>query len=185
MNLPIPPLPTITPFHVDSYGLGAVVSGMANIDAASATYPSASIALFYPFVIAPNVSVSFDRMFTWNGAAISDSIDLGIYTPDGLRLRSVGLTAQSGSANVLQIFTLSGALMLGPGPYYLAICMNGTTGTFFRRNPVATTLQAFGAAQVDLTGESTPGTLPATVTLAAMAQAYVPVFGIIRTGFTV
>lgn len=176
-------LPTITPWHFESLGADLsrlVVGGLSA--AVSATWPASSLAIYVPFRLPRQISV--DRMFTANGGTASNSIDVGIYTEDGRRLASKGLTGQSGT-NALQLFSFSSVITCGPGVLYVALSMNGTSGTIARLAPTAQFLRTMGVAQEDLSGAGTPGTLPATATFDAMAQAYLPVFGLIRTGFTI
>lgn len=178
----MPAMPTITPWHLESL-FPETVSTAGNLaGAASAAWPASSLAMYVPFSLTQSISV--DSMFTSNGTTASNSIDVGLYSADGRRLASKGLALQSGTS-ALQLFSFSAAIILGPGRFYMAISMNGTSGTLISRSPTAIFLQHMGVAQEDLSGAGTPGTLPATATFATMAQAYLPVFGLIRTGFTI
>lgn len=175
-------LPSLSPWHVESLGGGLVPIGTLPLNSITgAAWPAASLALYVPFNI-PRLT-SFDRMYTHNGATAADSVDVGIYSLDGTRLTSKGLTAQAGTAT-LQFFTFASAILLPAGRYYMALALNGTTGTFLRGAFAAVQLGSLGVYQQDLAGESVPGTLPATATFAAMAQAYLPNFGLAQTGAT-
>lgn len=176
-------MPTITPWHVgESIGGGLGASNVLFTGAASAAWPAASVAIFVPFLLPRRISVN--AMFVSNGASASDSVDAGIYTADGRRLGSIGLQGRAGT-NVVQVFSLTATTEFGPGKFYMAMALNGTTGSVVRGSLAAELGRGLGLMQQDLSGESVPGTLPATATMAAMAQAYVPVFGIRRTGFTI
>lgn len=161
----------ITPYSLQSLCLG--LSGF--VGAASAVFPSANLAIFYPFVVCePFVVV---KMFTYNGAAVGDNVDVGLFAQDGTRLVSMGSTAQSGT-NALQSFDIADT-QLGPGVYYAGLACSGTTSTFFRRTTGnAGLLQALGFAQ-----QASAFALPATATLAAISNDYLPMFGL--TGRTV
>lgn len=175
-------LPTVTPWHHESLGGDLSAGSLGNISGTSATWPASSLALFVPFVLA--VSTAITQAFTSNGAATGNSVDLGIYTADFRRLISTGLVTQSGTT-ALQLFTPLTTTVLGPGRFFMAMSVNGTTSAFISRTPTAGFLRAMGCFQADLSGEGTPGTLPATVTPAAVANAYLPVFGLVRLGATV
>lgn len=177
---PAPMLPTITPWHWDSIEADIADTASGSIVGTSVVWPASSLALFVPFVLQQRVLIG--QLFTSNGGATGDSSDLGIYTDDFRRLVSTGLQAQTGTTT-LQKFTVT-AVGIGPGRFYMAMCVNGTTSAYIQRAMPATFLQAAGCFQVDLSGESTPGTLPTTVTPATIANAYLPVFGIGLNGFT-
>lgn len=175
-----PVMPTITPWHWESLHAPLSIYGLNIVSAASAAWPAASVAIFAPFLLPRRISV--DAMFANNGTSASDNIDLGVYTIDGRRLASLGPTGRTGTG-VLQAFSMT-TFSLGPGRFYMAICLNGTTGSFVARAPTVSLGRAMGLMQQDLSGESVPGTLPAVATFATMAQAYLPVFGLRRAGFT-
>lgn len=173
-------LPTVTPWHHESLGGDLATGSIGNIAGSSTAWPASSLALFVPFVLAAPVSIG--QAFTSNGASTGDSIDLGIYTSDFRRLVSTALQAQSGTS-ALQVFGLT-TTQFGPGRFFMAISVNGTTSTLIARAPTAAFMRAMGCFQQDLSGAGTPGTLPATATPAAVANAYLPVFGLGRAGFT-
>lgn len=173
-------LPTLSSFHPECFGTRAHSIDLGSLG--SAVWPAASLAIFTPVEL--DESIVVDRMITYNGASAADSSDIGIYTEDGCRLASSGLTGRTGTNNI-QIFTLTAAVRFGPGRFYLALSLNGTTGSVLRNNPTADICRSLGALQQDLSGEGVPGTLPALATFAAMAQAYIPAFWAVRKGFTV
>jgi hypothetical protein len=119
-------------------------------------------------------SYNLKAMWMLNGAGVAQNIDIGIYSVDGVRLWSLGTTAQ-GAANTLVIYTLATPILLPPGTYYLAIVGSSGSGTFFHR-------AAFGrAGMLRLSGvmnQATALPLPATATWSAFIRAKLPVFGI-------
>ena len=112
-------------------------------------------------------------MFTLNGATAGNNVDVGIYTGDGTRLISMGSTAQSGT-NAIQTYNITDTA-LGAGLYRLGIAMDGTTGTLFRQNSNALFENPAGIQQ-----QASAFALPATLTGAAAASSYQPVFGLTR-----
>lgn len=178
--------PTLSSLHHDAIGSEAnrwslLGGGSFN----SAAWYAASLAVYVPFrLFAPTI---FDRMFTYNGGTAGNSLDLGVYDSSLIRRASMGLAVQSGT-NGLQIRTFGADLVLGPGRYFMALSMNGTTGTFFVNTtspPVAGVYRCMGLFEQSLSGESTPGTLPATAAVTAYARTTFPWFGLVRKGFTI
>lgn len=151
----------------ESIGLeiGAITGGAAP---ASAAWPGANDALFVPMYLAQPTLIK--RLFVVNGGTASGNLDMGIYTPDGARVISKGSTAQSGTS-ALQFLDITDT-MLGPGAYYLALAMDGTTGTTFRFNLSTIRCQQLGIARV-----ASAFALPASVTLATVAAGYIPMIG--------
>lgn len=135
----------------------------------SAAWPAANRAIYVPFVVpAPFVAV---KMFVSNGATASGNLDAGIYDDQGNRLVSIGSTAQAGTtAN--QSLDITDTLLL-PGVYYMALAMNGTTGTARRTNIALPLVKACGVLS-----QSTAFALPATATFAAAQDAYIPLFAV-------
>lgn len=166
--LPVGPL--LTPFSVTrSIGGGLYTLSERLNDAASTVWPSANLALYVPILLSERVTVS--QFFSYNGAAVGNNLDLGLYTEDGTRVLSTGSVAQSGT-NTIQEFDVTDTAV-GPGVFFLAAACNGTTSTLFVANPDAEFLRMLGCFQ-----QASAFALPATATFAAMAQAYVPVVGI-------
>lgn len=171
MKTDIMPMVTITPFHVDS--IGPALQRISATDfwaLAAGVWPSQNLALFFPFFVARPMSVV--KGFWFNGATVANNVDLGVYSEDGVLLGSTGSVVQA-TVSALQSAAMTAGLAIGPGVFYLALVSDSTTATFFRATPTALNLIPSGAAQV---ADAVP--LSATVTLASMAQAYVPVFGI-------
>lgn len=144
-----------------------------NFATGSSAWPSANRAYYVPFAIPTPIIVA--KLFTTNGTTASNNFDIGIYDKDGTRIVSTGSTAQSGTT-ALQIVDVSDTL-IGPGLFYMALAMNGTTGTHHVFGSISATFtQACG---VYLQASAFP--LPANATYAANATTYLPVFGLITT----
>jgi hypothetical protein len=147
--------------------LGLLANG--NNNGSSTAWPAANRGLFVPIWIpAPFVLASF---FCVNGATAAGNIDMGLYSPDGGLVVSVGSTAQSGTST-LQILTV-GPVVVPPGRYFMAISASSTSATFVSRVPTVSIEQRLGmlqaASQVPLAN------LP---TFATCASSYLPHFGI-------
>lgn len=160
---------TIHPWSIDA--CGAPLLGAASVLASggSTVWPVANLAIFVPFALATPLTIA--QLFTANGATVSGNIDVGVYTLDGTRIVSAGSTAHAGT-NTLQTYNIADTL-LPAGDYYLAIAMNNTTGTLSAHALAAIHLNRLGIAQM-----ATAFPLPATATLAQMASAYLPLFGL-------
>lgn len=112
------------------------------------------------------------QLWVMNGATASGNLNLGLYDIAGTRLVVSGSTAQSGTSAV-QLTNVTDT-SVGAGVYYVALVMDGTTGTAFRFAPPTAGLCAcIGIAQ-----QASAFSLPATATFASAANAYVPLVGI-------
>ncbi len=88
-----------------------------------------------------------------------------------MKLISAGSTAMAG-ASVIQ--SVAAAYLLTPDSYYMAMSCSSATATFLMiQTATALELRTMGVAQ-----QATALPLPATFTLAAMAQTSLPLFGI-------
>ena len=142
---------------------------------ASATYPTANLAMFFPFrVFNPN-GIVIVKLVVSNGASILGNIDVGIYDASGTKLVSSGSTAQAG-ISALQEFDIADTT-LGPGVFYLAVAMNNTTGTLTRNSLFVKQSRMLGCLQM-----ATAFPLPATATFATSTNGYlVHMMGTTRT----
>lgn len=153
----------IGPDSSESIGCELVNLGQAS---ASAVYPAADRAIFVPFVVFnPLIAV---KLGVRNGTAVSGNVDVGIYDDQQNRVVSIGSTPQAGTSAV-QSFDIADTT-LEPGVYYLALCCDNTTSTFFRLAPVVTLARAFGVLSQSVGAV----TLPNPATFAAAQDAYVP-----------
>lgn len=163
----------ITPWSRWSIGKSPLQPNTQMDATASAAWPSANLAIYVPFFTpVPFIAAN---MFTMNGATASGNIDIGIYAADGTRLVSKGSTAQAGTSQT-QAFAVSA--VLAPGDYYMALAMDGTTGTAFRSAINARLAETLGCFT-----QAAAFPLPANATFAAYSQAYLPVFGVTSRSF--
>lgn len=160
---------TITPFA--EYSIGVALKAASGSLAASNTFPTANMVLYFPFEISNPFTVA--ECFWLNGATITASVDVGVYNEGGTRLISTGSVAQSG-ANLPQSPATTDIVLSAPARYYLGLGFTNNTSTLFASLPAAGFLQAHGVAQ-EATGA---GVLPSTATFAICTTAFVPLFGI-------
>ena len=114
-------------------------------------------------------------MLTFNGSTASGNIDVGIYDLGGAKLVSIGSTAQAGTS-AYQVFDITDTTLY-PGQYYMAVAMDGTTGTLVRWSPGAQECRNLAMQQM-----ASAFPLPATATFASVASSYIPwVFASRRT----
>jgi hypothetical protein len=133
----------------------------------------ANLVVYMPFVLQWDYPVK--RLFWANGSNASSSVDMGVFSREGVKLFSTGITAQVGASEI-QYVTVD--RLLSHGAYYLAWTCNGTTSR----------AHTFGgtAAAARLSGfyEETTGVfgLPATWTPVAYARGWgAVVCGVTRT----
>jgi hypothetical protein len=140
----------------------------------SGTWPAANRAIFVPLAVPIPILVA--QLWAYNGAdGTTGNVDIGIYGTDGsasaVKLVSTGSTARSG-ANVLQVIDVTDTL-IGPGLYYLALACDSATAAFFKGAIGTQACRASGMFQM-----ANAFALPAAATLAAVANSYLPVFGL-------
>lgn len=160
--------PTISTISTPTLGasLGATFSGAP----VSAAIPASNNAYFVPLVL----PVPFLLKTVWwtNGGTAAGSLDCGVYTAGGTLLASCGSTVQVGT-NVVQSVALGTPVLLQPGSYYMALAASLNTTTVFRIPVGLRFVQIVGVAQ-----QGTAFPLPATFTLASLANNFLPIFGI-------
>lgn len=150
----------ISPFTI--YGFGGIDIG----GPASAAYPLANLALFFPFVLSAGLLVK--KVAWFNGTAVSGNVDMGVYDQVGARLFSTGSTVQSGTSTKQEVDITD--YYLTPALYYFALACNNTTATFLRSLVSQELARVLGCVEM-----TTAFPLPATATYAQMARAgYVP-----------
>lgn len=166
---------SITPWSLLE-SIGSKIAGMnvSMTGAASAVWPSANLAVYVPFVLRRQITVT--QLFWYNGATASGNVDVGIYTADGARIVSSGSTAQ-GTINVLQAVDITDT-PIGPGLYRMALAVNNGTATMFAA--ASGLIALFSSAGV--TQQATAFALPATSTIATATFDYLPVFGLTTGG---
>ncbi len=151
--------------------------GSIKLGATSGAWPLANMAIYIPVRVDTPVVVT--KLFVVNGSAVTGNVDIGLYTLDYARLLSTGSTAQSGT-NAVQSIDVTDT-PLDAGLYYLALALSSGGATTFRQAP-ATVLACRVAGQFE---ELSALPLPATMTPAASANAYVPLFGALLSPTTV
>jgi len=159
-------LVTISPYHQCS--VGATIGSMGG--PYSSTWASASRAIFVPFRIPRSILVL--NMWTYNGAAVGNNLDIGIYSKDGTRLVSSGSTAQAG-INVIQTLDITDTL-IGPGLFYMALSFDGTVSTVFRSLPGNIVFPRI----LGMVSMNNAFPLPASAVFATLASSTIPVFGL-------
>ncbi len=168
--------PFVTPLGPHGLVGGAAAVRLVALPA-SATFPAASRAYYYPIVIPSPCTIY--RFFWLNGATAStNNIQVGIYNdndagtdgPGTAILRGTSTTASG--ANVCQFDNVTDTA-LDKGRYWLAIWGSGTTTTLFRMAPST----VFGRTYNGYLQSSIAGGLPTTATPAQNTTPYLPVFG--------
>lgn len=138
----------------------------ASLSVASGAWPAANRCMFLPFVVyQPLIAV---KMGVINGTTASGNLDIGIVDDQQNRLVSAGSTAQAGTTQ-LQVVDITDTL-LEPGVYYMALSMDGTTGTTGRWAVPLGEARAMGILSQSLGSVA----IPNPVTFAAAQDAYVP-----------
>ena len=168
----LPPLVTIHTYSPECMGpflksSGSTTSPMAN--AASASIEAANRVLYLPFTLGTVITAV--QLFSLNGSTAAGNIDMGIYDAAGNRRINIGATAQSGTS-VVQAYDITDTL-LEAGRYFLAVVMDGATGTLFN-----TTIAGSVAVVLSGKAQQASATLPATATFAAPASGKVPIIGL-------
>lgn len=148
---------------------------------ASAIWPTALKALFFPIIITGSAEESpraFSGVILMNGAAVSGNVDIGVYDALGNKLANVGSTAQAGTTAPQRI-NFATPLQLKPGRYYLAIVFDNIVGTTVRWAPTAQTARGAGVRELVL--GALP--LPASVsTWVGCTVGYVPWVALVENG---
>lgn len=124
---------------------------------------------YVPFTLSRSVTVY--RYFWLNGATAStNNLQVGVYDTEFTRLNA-GTSTTSSGANVCQFDNVTD-FALGPGRYYMALWISGTTATVFR-------VSAAARAGIGVYYE-TSGSLPSTGTPAdpGTQAPQIPVFGL-------
>lgn len=164
----LPPPTVMNPWCAEASGNIYTKFANALTSTASAVWPTASLALFFPFQLFEPALAT--KMVVYNGAAVSGNVDAGIYDRVGTRLASSGSVAQAGINGTQELdFT---DVVIGPGVFYMALVLDNITGTFFRGASAGTSSMAYTMASAFA--------LPATATFASYSiSSYVPVFGVL------
>ncbi len=137
----------------------------------SATWPSANLAIGYPFMLTEPRTVL--QMWVFNGSAVSGNVDAGIYTAAGAKLVSKGSTAQATTSD-LQLLDVTDTLLPANQILYAWMALDNTTGTTTRLAGGVSLAQTGGTGVMQM---ATAFPLPSTITGAAIGSNYIPAFG--------
>lgn len=157
----------------DAHQLTALSEGIGGV-----TWP-ANLGIYVPFMLPWPFPV---RQVYWiNGGTVTAStVDVGIYTPDGVRLYSTGATAQAG-LNAPQ--SVSGvSLLLPPGPYLLGLAASGGASRIGGSSVLAVDMMRHAGLLQEAVSAAT---LPAVASFTAITNALMPMFGITRSAKTI
>jgi hypothetical protein len=168
----------VTPLHIGTYSresVGRVIGKFAGAAApVSASWQTANLAYIVPLQLSwPYPLVRF----WWGNGSAAGNMDVGIYTRGGARIASTGATAQTPASNLQYAAPSSGTILLDPGSYLLAISNNGTTN----RGWGTANVSVVEGRILGLYSMASAHALPASLTLAIPATAFLPFFGITRT----
>ena len=178
MNLPSAPifsLPTITPWSLESLGAQLNSQGLAMSAAQSTFWFTSNAAIFVPFTL--SMQITAQTVF-WYAATGVGNADAGIYDVSGNLLGHCGTTALS-EASTLQSTALLTPATFGPGVFYLALSSSNVNAFYSINGPGGPIMASFGCAY-----KTAAMPLPANVsmvTIASIANAVIPVFGIAMT----
>ena len=164
-----PPMVLISTLSIEA--CGEELTGMGASNMASATYPSASRVLAYPFEIADDFLVM--KVFWVNGTTAStDTADVGVYNEPGTSLIVHGSAAITGGSIVQEVDCTD--TLLTPGRYWCAYIQGGVTATPMICAIDLALARSMGCAQQAGSGSA----LGSTFTPAALAAANIPWCGI-------
>ena len=149
-------------------------SGLSGI--VSAVWPSANLAIGYPFsVLNPSTAL---QMWCFNGATAAGNLDMGIYNDDGTKLVTKGSTAQAGTSDI-QLLNITDTA-LAPGTRYWAVLgSDSATATFFRQTGSLNIGQIKATGVRCMAGGMSAGALISTLTWATLSSNYLPDFGVV------
>jgi hypothetical protein len=161
----------ITPWSMESITPKMSTSTSISSGApATLAYPATNLAIYVPFFL--TVPTIFQLAGWHNGSAISGNVDVGLYGAKGVRIASIGSTAQSGTTTSQQA-ALASPVQLGAGLYFMAMACDNTTAQFF-----AMGFGGLGFCQGSgIFQQASAFPLPAQATFAIPTQDYLPKFG--------
>jgi hypothetical protein len=135
----------------------------------SAVWPTANLAIYMPFYLE---RPALAQKMAVQVAIQSGNCDVGIYDEKGNRLVSMGSTAVAVAG--LQVFDIADT-WLKPGTYFMAMCVDNITASFWRISTTSNALGRMFGLQQQAVGAVT---LPNPATFAAYAQQYVPALAV-------
>ena len=160
--------PLVTISSISQLAIGSGVGSLGTWG--SAGWIAANRAIYVPFRISRAITVV--NMFIINGVTANGNVDIGIYNDSLAAVWRAGSTAQSGT-DAVQFFAVANQA-LAAGMYYMGLVMaSATQTTVLRTTTNVNRLRAYGIVQ-----EASALPLPATMTPAALASAFIPLFGL-------
>lgn len=160
-------MPPVLPTHIVGHRANAHISAVIITGlgpSSSGSWPAANRALYLPIFLP--VGATLARFFEVNNSA-TNNVDVGIYTDAGVKITTTGSVARTLGCQYLNVTDVQ----LGPGKYYLGMASDATSN-FFQIGPSVGHLRVAGVLQ-----EAAAFPLPATMTGATVASAYLPIFG--------
>jgi hypothetical protein len=167
-SMPMPPV--VGPFS--DVALGTELAANAAAAPAAAVWPTANLAIAYPFRVTED-STAYKLWYSGSTAA-SGNIDIGIYDSAFAKVISTGSNVHAAATTVIDVANTA----LTTGLYYFAVAIDNTTAQMSR---FATASRGFGMVQM-----AAAFALPTTFVPAAIANLYLPQAGVIlRSGFDI
>lgn len=157
----------ISPYS--EFALGTEYAAVNTAAPASVSLGTVNLGKFYPFYLPEPVMVL--KLWWYNGGTVNGNTDVGIFDESGTKIISSGAIAQAGTS-ALQENDIADT-WLGRGRFYMGLSTSSATATYFSNVVPLQLAKAFGWAQM-----ASAHALPATITLAALAAAVEPVFGL-------
>lgn len=146
-----------------------------SLNPASSSWGTTNQGVYIPFSIPFEYVV---RRFFWvNGATLTGSGCLAIYSSGGNQIYTTGAVATRTPANAIQFTTPANPIILKPDCYYLGLSFATTTGAVFGATGVTTAIaRAMGILQ-----QASVATLPASMTPIVPTTAIYPLAGFTRS----
>jgi hypothetical protein len=166
-------LPFFNGGHISTVGNMSSMFG-TNAPVLTTNWPSANLALFVPVNIPERVTVV--QLGWYNGTSAAHNADAGIYTLDGTLIISTTPTAQGGATSAWQFVNITDTIV-GPGCFYLAISLSGTSRLATYAVTTAAVSELHGFAE-----QASAGTLPATATMVVTTRALFPLIVAMTAG---
>jgi hypothetical protein len=167
-------LPHYHSIDTENSGPGAM---WRNTVASATAYPTANLAIYVPIRV--RYPVTIRKLWVPSGTTGTGNFDLGLYNAAGTRLVSTGSQAKGTSA-VEQVIDVTDT-PIAAGLYYLAICADSGTDTYYGAVMAAPLPAAVGVLTQDVGSVTLPATaswgvantLGKWITVGALAEATV------------
>lgn len=163
-------------YNISNMGLNSVgtdIRGTAATPATSFAWPTANLAMYFPFQVFRPATII--RIAINNGNAVAGNVDAGIYDFGGAKIVTKGSTAQVNITNI-QFLDITDTL-LNPGLYYMALALSNITGTVAGWTGLTQmVMQGAGCLQ-----QASAFPLPTTITRAVFNQTVAPMINLTQT----